>query len=31
MKGLGAKARETFYVHEMLAGFRTDDVPHFCK
>ena len=30
-KGLGKKADETFYVHEMLAGFRTDDVPPFCK
>ena len=30
-KGLGKKATDTFYVHEMLAGFRTDDVPPYCK
>ena len=30
-KGLGKKSEETFYVHEMLAGFRTDEVPPYCK
>ena len=31
MKGAGKKSEETFYVHEMLAGFRVDDVPMYCK
>ena len=30
-KGLAKKSEQTFYIHEMLAGFRTDDVPAYCK
>ena len=29
--GKAKKSTETFYLHEMLAGFRLDDVPHYCK
>jgi len=30
-KGLGKKSEATFYVHEMLASFRTDEIPVYCK
>ena len=30
-KGQGKKSQESFYVHEMLATFRTDDIPMYCK
>ena len=29
--GRAKKSTETFYLHEMLAGFRLEDVPHYCK
>ena len=29
--GKAKRSTETFYLHEMLAGFRLDDVPHYCK
>ena len=30
-KGYGKKSEETFYLHEMLATFRVEEVPSYCK
>ena len=31
MRALGEKSQRTFYVHEMLASGRSEDVPMFYK